>query len=281
MRAKHRKLSIALAAVACSAGILAAPASGAYTIGNLEPAPGLPNECSGAQTDFVQVSSTVGTPYVVPVDGTITGWSTRQGASTLGVRWKLKVLRLNSGLSYTVVGHDGPRVLTANSLNSFTGVSIPVQAGDVLGLNRAAGTSSCVLTGAGGTVALLFPSDLATGSSGTFIGTQALRLNITASVEPRNDFKFGNAQRNKKKGTARVLLGLPGPGVVTLAGGGVRTANLTATAAGDVLLPFRSKGKKRKRLLDKGNVRVKPDVTFTPTNGTASTKQANVLLKKR
>jgi hypothetical protein len=46
---------------------------------------------------------------------------------------KFKVFR-ESGSSYTVAGHDGPRALTPGAINTFK-VAIPVQGGDTIGLN--------------------------------------------------------------------------------------------------------------------------------------------------
>src|SRR5690349_11974391 len=51
-----------------------------------------------------------------------------------GQTLKLKVFRYLHGSIYLVVAHDGPRSLTPGVINTFE-VSIPVQAGDVIGLN--------------------------------------------------------------------------------------------------------------------------------------------------
>jgi hypothetical protein len=281
MRRSLRKLSIAAAVAACAAALMTTAAHGAYTIGNLAPA-GSPADCFGAQADIVQTNSTVGNSYAVPVDGTITSWSTQQGPSTAGAPWKLKVFRLNSGLNYTAVGSDGPRTLVPNSLNTFTtGVSIPVKAGDVLGLNRSTGTTTCVIPGFGGTIAQAFPSDLPNGSSTTFTAPQVVRLNISAQVQPLNTFSLGAVKRNKKKGTAQVIVTVPGAGALALAGNGVKAVAATAAAKGDVPLVVRSRGKKKAKLNDKGKVKLSPEITFTPTNGLAATQSTKLKLKKK
>jgi len=120
-------LSVALPA------LLASSASAAVTLGQL--APGVPaSECSGSvPTDVLQPTVTGGNPYVVPSAGRIKSW-TNQSASDPGQILTFKVYRPTEGLTYTVVGHDGPHPLTASAANTFT-TSIAVQAGDVIGLH--------------------------------------------------------------------------------------------------------------------------------------------------
>jgi hypothetical protein len=63
----------------------------------------------------------------------LTSWSTN-ASSGAGQYLEFKVYRPVSTYTYTVVGHDGPQPLTPGVLNTFP-IDIPVQAGDVLGLN--------------------------------------------------------------------------------------------------------------------------------------------------
>lgn len=79
--------------------------------------------------------------YVVPAGGgTITEWHTF-GANIACSKcaMTLLVLRPAGGNSYTVIAHDGPRPITSNVLNTFGGLAIPVQAGDVVGLRNVGG----------------------------------------------------------------------------------------------------------------------------------------------
>jgi hypothetical protein len=70
-------------------------------------------------------------------------------------------------------------------------------------------------------------------------------------------------------------------GTLTYAGSGVKaTGPASTTAAGEIVVTVRAKGKKRKTLNDKGKVTVKPKITFTPTNGTAAVSTKKVKLKK-
>lgn len=144
-------LAILLAAGAWVALAGAPPLASAapLTLGQAAPA-GTPTDCStGPPAELLEATTsgfnlstgkvnppTLVNPYVVPRAGMITSWSTNAGAGA-GQALKMMVFRpLGAENVYTVVGHDGPRSLAANVLNTFS-VVIPVQAGDVIGLNDA------------------------------------------------------------------------------------------------------------------------------------------------
>jgi hypothetical protein len=113
----------------------AAP-SGSPTVCKVHPAQLIEVTTSGFNLSTGKVNPpTIVNPYVVPRAGLITSWSTNAGAGP-GQALKMMVFRpvIGTENAYTVVGHDGPRPLAANVLNTF-GVAIPVQAGDVIGLN--------------------------------------------------------------------------------------------------------------------------------------------------
>jgi hypothetical protein len=108
---------------------------------------------------------------------------------------------------------------------------------------------------------------------------------------PSNGFKFGRLKRNKRTGTATLVVILPGPGNLTLKGKGVVSkqpgdrakskASKAVGAAGRVRLVIKSKGKARRKLRRTGRVRVRVKVTYTPTGGTPNTKTKPVKLIKR
>jgi hypothetical protein len=108
------------------------------------------------------------------------------------------------------------------------------------------------------------------------------------SARPSNAFSFGKLKRNKKKGTAKLPVTVPGAGNLTLTGKGVvnqRSASASASravsAAGAVKLLVKSKGKKKRTLDRTGTVKVKAKVTYTPTGGDPNTKSKRVKLIKR
>jgi hypothetical protein len=142
--------------------------------------------CTGGPLDIVPGGP--GQPlFRVPAAGVLTSWSTNAAAGA-GQMFEFKVYRPLGGNRYLVVGHDGPRPLTPSTVNTFP-ISIPVQAGDVIGENDANASSvnnACARPVPG--EAELYPT---TGNGGgpdnssfeTVTGG-AYRLNIAATLQP-------------------------------------------------------------------------------------------------
>lgn len=99
------------------------------------------------------------------------------------------------------------------------------------------------------------------------------------SSKPSNGFEFGKLKRNKKKGTAKLAVSLPGAGKVALSGKGI--VSRTVSGFGTVKLLIKAKGKKKRTLERTGKVKVKAKVTFTPTGGDPNTQAKTVKLIKR
>jgi subtilisin-like proprotein convertase family protein len=110
------------------------------------------------------------------------------------------------------------------------------------------------------------------------------RLTGTTSSEvvigPDNEIKFGKLKRNKKKGTARLFVTLPGPGKLTTQSKGVKPISKDFGQGGQVALLLKPKGKALNKLNDNGSVKVSLKVTFTPVDGSAltSTKKVKLIL---
>ena len=108
---------------------------------------------------------------------------------------------------------------------------------------------------------------------------------------PSNDFSFGKLKRNKKRGTAKLPVEVPGPGEVELAKTKKvkpDTEQLKAAAAAtaqeggiEAKLTIKPKGKAKKKLNRKGKAKVKAKVTYTPDGGEPNTQSKRVGLKKR
>ena len=128
---------------------------------------------------------------------------------------------------------------------------------------------------------------LSTSQSGTWSqgGNPMTDLIFAVFVKPSNAFTLGGIQRNKKKGTASLTVSVPYAGDLALSGNGVKTAGATqavaVTAPGNVNLPIKAQGKKRKKLNERGKVRVTPNITYTPTGGDPSTQSRTLNLRKR
>jgi streptogramin lyase len=99
---------------------------------------------------------------------------------------------------------------------------------------------------------------------------------------PENDFEFGKVKKNKKKGTAKLTVVVPGPGEVELAKTKkVKGDEERAEAAGEVKLLVKPGGKAKGKLKDRGKVKVEAEVTYTPTGGTPNTEDKKLKLVKR
>ncbi len=97
-----------------------------------------------------------------------------------------------------------------------------------------------------------------------------------------NDFTIGKAKRNKKKGTAKLPVTVPGAGSLELAKTKkVKSDTEQAQGPGEVKLLVRPKGKARKKLKQKGKAKVSVEVTFAPTGGDPATQDASVKLKRK
>jgi hypothetical protein len=266
----------------------ASSATAAVTIGQLAPGTAPPDVCtSNSPFDEVQPTVTSGNSYVVPAMPpasalVVSSWSVNAGPNA-AASLKMKMWRkVAEPLTFQVVGHDGFRALTPSTVNTFK-TSIPVQPGDVLGVNDGTADSACAFSVPGET----FPNrggDLADGQSGAFPTSANFRLNMTAVVEPSNTFTLGKATLNKRKGTATITATVPNPGQLTASGKGVKAAGAAVTSkavgAGTVKLKIRAKGKKKAKLNDTGKVKLNAQISYTPTGGTAATLSRKVKLKK-
>ena len=104
------------------------------------------------------------------------------------------------------------------------------------------------------------------------------------STPPSNVVVVGKPALNKKKGTAKLPVTVPGPGVLTIADvkktkKRIKAKTLTATAAGTLKLPVKPTSSARKTLKEKGKLKLKVAVTFTPTGGLAATVKRKLTLK--
>jgi hypothetical protein len=275
-----------LTAVAASGliSLATAPSAGAaVTIGQLAPGSSPPELCNVGPTDLTQASVGSGNSYVMPGEGTITSW-THNAAGPAGQTLKMKVFRPIAGSTYSVVGHDGPRNLVPDQLNTFP-ASIPVKAGDLLGVNNAnAGTVPNACTFAAVGTDFLMSGDTPDGGQVTFGQANMRRVNVTAVFVPTNTVAIGATKRKKKNGTAKLTLNVPNAGELTASGKGVKVSGAAAISKavtpGEATLLIKAKGKKKRKLNDTGKVKVSLTITYTPTGGDTSSQSTKVKLKK-
>lgn len=288
MTQRRRPFSLLpLVAAAVLIATSASPAAGSVTIGQIAPT-NPPETCSGETRDLVQPTVNSGQTYVVPATGTITSWS-HSATSGAGQQITMKVWRVVSGspTTYRVVGHDGPHSPTGGVVNTYSGFSIPVQPGDVLGLNAGSTGTNCVFSAPGEVFGAAPGSDAADGQTATFSFDMAnpYRTNVSAVVTPSNAITVGATTRNKKKGTATITVDVPNPGDLTASGPGVKAASVALTSksvgAGQAQLLIKAKGKKKRKLKETGKVKLNVAVSYTPAGGDPSTQSVTVKLKKK
>jgi hypothetical protein len=273
-------LTLALAAGASRAGA-------SVTIGQVAPA-SPSSTCSNVVDDWVQPTEVSGNSYVVPATGgvaswTIISWST-QASATAGQHYTMKVFRKVSGLNYMVVGHDGPRALTGGALNTFP-TNIVAKPGDLLGMNDNSVSppvsTACVFAAPAGDIVFFGSGNLADGASGPIASPTAnSRLNISGIAEPTNTFSLGGVTRYRNRGTASIEVLVPNPGELTISGTGIRTKSTTYGAPGGSQLLIATAARKRRKLNERGKVKVIPTFTYTPAGGDPRSQSRTVRLKK-
>jgi hypothetical protein len=268
----------AIVALACAVGlVVSSPAVASVTIGQLPPTTPAAS-CTTPNRDYLQPSVTGGNLYIARVAGTITSWSTR--SSGAGATYVLKVFRRTSDPdAFQVIAHAPAHVLSSG-LNTV-GVKLHVESGDMLGFHESGLPNACTFPTPGDTV-LNRSGSLADGSSGAFSPVNGVRLNLLAVLVPDNGFTLGGIVRDRKTGTASITADLSNPGVVTLAGKGLKKRDpKNLPVAGPVTFQLATIGKTKRKLLRKGRVKVPVTVTFFPTGGVASTQTINLKLLKR
>jgi virginiamycin B lyase len=96
------------------------------------------------------------------------------------------------------------------------------------------------------------------------------------------NFSPGKLNRNKKKGTALMTVEVPASGGVALAQTKqLKGAEVRAEAVGEVQLPIKPRGRAKEKLAEKGKVKVKAEVTYTPDGGEPEAQIATLRLIKR
>ncbi|HVD40949.1 MAG TPA: hypothetical protein VNC16_08100 [Solirubrobacterales bacterium] len=119
-------------------------------------------------------------------------------------------------------------------------------------------------------------------NSGNFYaGVDAVAIQ---STPPSNVVALGKPSFNKQKGTAKLPVAVPGAGTLTIADvkttkRRIKAKTLTATGPGTLQLPVKPTKRARKILANKGKLKLKVAVTFTPTGGFPGTVTRKLTLK--
>ena len=99
--------------------------------------------------------------------------------------------------------------------------------------------------------------------------------------DPGAGLQIVKAKRNRRKGTAKLTVSVPGPGKLLLKGKGLKRVRKNAARA-QLRLTVRPRGALKRRLHKKGKAKVKARVTFSPQLSAGSkTKTKKLTLRRR
>ncbi len=114
-----------------------------------------------------------------------------------------------------------------------------------------------------------------------FVEAYTTPIWVTVEPKPSNEFTLGKPKLNKKKGTAKLPVEVPGAGKLKLSGKSLVNDSAKPKKASTVKLLVKPKGKLKKKLKKRGKAKVKVTVAFTPTQGERRQKQVSVKLKRK
>lgn len=204
-----------LAFGAASAALLAGPATtdAAITVGSSLTAPvnnNIQQGCGAAPCTYVNVAlSDTGAIVASPLTGVLVRW--RMLGNANGASFEVRVLRPAPGGEYTGVGTGTPEVPVGAGPSTFS-TRLPIQAGDLVGLNTPAGVNWLQGTSpaTGGSYAKFDPA-LADGSSASPPGFSTnIEVGFNGDVESDADRDvFGDETQDKCLGTAGAFSGCP------------------------------------------------------------------------
>jgi hypothetical protein len=260
------------------------PAAASETIGRVAPAPVV--SCTGSTTDLLEPAVTTGIGYVVPTLPNvnalmISSWSHSAAPAPATGALTFKVFRkVADPATYMVVGSDGPRDLTAGALNTFP-TDVPVQPGDVIGINSAKPASTACTFFDATENPLIRAGNLAVDESASFMTGSEKDANVSAVVSPSDAFTLGLAKLKKRKGTATLDVTVPNPGELAMDGTGIRAPRASVDFPSTIRFQIKAKGPKQSKLKRKGKVKVMPTITYTPTGGEPSSQSVTLRLRLR
>jgi hypothetical protein len=220
-----------------------------------------------------------------PVNGTVVRWRIRVGDSTRVTN--LRIIRPLGGGSFTGAG-TSPSVTPPTLATTTYDVQLPIRIGEYIGLDCCdpdffEPDAEFFVTG-NAAVRNEWQPRLADGGAGRApLRANAYEIALNAEINPTSRFTLDAITRNKNRGTAKIIATVPNPGELTGSGKGVNAAVLSrkVRAPGRIRLLVKTKGKKKRRLNSTGKARVRPEITYTPTGGSANTRSVKVKLIKR
>jgi hypothetical protein len=195
---------------------------------------------------------------------------------------QLRVLR-PSGNDYIGAGSSEQQTLSNAAdddvLREFD-TSLPIHAGDEIGLGAAAGAYVPAFHPSGGAPGIAGKYYFADGTpSDGNAAAMSGELQLNAEVEPTNTFSLSPVLRNKRNGTASVTANVPNPGTFEVQGGLIAPETVAVAAPGNVALTLQPTQPIRKQLKKQGKALVDATFVYAPTFGKHRTQSAVFTLK--
>ena len=242
-----------------------------------------------------------GQTMTAPCTGTVTRFRLN-GLPRPANHYRLRVVRKNADGSFTGTATSDQVTITAEGVNEYS-TSLPIAAGEMLGIDFQDSTEEFGLRWVGGTavsapIFYAFPADGGSASpseTATFyylfnadIACAVANPAPASAAPPSNEFKV-----IKLKATT-LTLSLASAGAVAVTDASPKTkAKASASKAkpkllkpssatggpGQAAVKLKLTGAAKKALKAKGKVKVKAKITFTPTGGTASTQVKTLTVK--
>jgi hypothetical protein len=223
-----------------------------------------------------------------PVNGTVVRWRIRVGDSTRVTN--LRIIRPLGGGLFTGAGTSASVTPLTTATTSYP-VLLPIRIGDYIGIDCCnpdffEPDGEFFVTG-NAAIRNEWQPGLADGGAGRApLRTNAYEVALNADINPISTFTVNGITRNKGKGTATITVNVPNPGELTGSGRGVKVPNAAVTsrkvrAPGRVRLLIEAMGKKKRKLNLIGKVKVRLEITYTPTGGSTNTQSVKVKLIKR
>jgi hypothetical protein len=218
------------------------------------------------------------------VNGTVVRWRIRVGDSTRVTN--LRIIRpLGRGL-FIGAGTSPSVTPPIHATTSFV-VGLPIKIGDYIGVDCCdpdffEPDAEFFVTGNAAVRDEWQPRLADSGAGRAPLRANGYEVALNADVNPTSTFTLRVITHNKRKGTATIAAKVPNPGELTGAGSGVKGAVIhkKVRAPGRVRLLIKAKGKKKRKLNSNGKVKVRPEITYTPTGGSPNTRSVTMRLIK-
>jgi hypothetical protein len=111
---------------------------------------------------------------------------------------------------------------------------------------------------------------------------QGASVSRVARIEvTKPKLKLGKVKLNKKNGTAKLPIGVPSAGTLTVSGKAIAKVQRKPTGPTTLKVTIKAKGKAKKKLSSTGKAKAKAKIVFQPSNGAAVTVTKKITLKKK